>query len=162
MCLLYTSKRLFRLFLALLLPFLAACSDQRATFEIQGNTHALSLIRTTSAPWDKSASYSIVAARMPDCMRRHALPKASLNARWEIFSPGNEAWIIRQGQRVYVTETRTCEGFSVLDQVPPDGYGPLMGMFEMKNDTLVFSAAPPPPPEPRVPIPTVILAPNPQ
>ena len=74
--------------LPLLLPlFLAACSDQRATFEIKGSAHALSLIRVTTLPWDKTAKYSIVAARMPDCMRKHPMADAPLDAKVEIFSP---------------------------------------------------------------------------
>ncbi len=122
---------------------LAACSDQRASYEIKGSANSLSLIRVTGMPWEKSAEYSIVAARLPDCMRRHAMGKAPLNAKVEIYSPGNDAWIVKVGSRMYVTETRTCEGFAKLDKVPDGGLGPLMGTFEMRAETLVFSAAPP-------------------
>ena len=142
--------------LPLLLPlFLAACSDQRATFEIKGSAHALSLIRVTTLPWDKTAKYSIVAARMPDCMRKHPMADAPLDAKVEIFSPGNEAWIVRQNGRMFVTETRTCEGFAPLDKEPEGGLGGLAGTFEMRNDVLVFTAAPKvePPPAPPVPEP---------
>ena len=126
----------------LVLPLLAACSDQRATFEIKGSAHALSLIRVTTFPWDKTAKYSLVAARMPDCMRKHPMPEAALDARVEIFSPGNDAWIIRQNGRMFVTETRTCEGFAKLDKEPEGGLGAPAGIFEMRNGTLVFTAAP--------------------
>ena len=140
---------LTRLLALLLLPFLVACSDQRASFEIKGSAHALTLIRVTGFPWEKTAKYSIVAARMPDCMRRHPMSTAGLDARVEVFSPGNEAWILKQDGRMFVVETRTCEGFASLDKVPEGGMGPLMGTFEMRKDTLVFVAAPkvePPPP----------------
>ena len=60
---------------------LAACSDQRASYEIKGSANSLSLIRVTGMPWEKSAEYSIVAARLPDCMRRHAIGKAPLKAK---------------------------------------------------------------------------------
>ena len=125
-----------------LLPFLAACSDQRATFEIKGSAHALSLIRVTGMPWESKAKYSIVAARMPDCMRRHAMSEAGLNAKVEVYAPGNDAWILKQNKRMFVVETRTCEGFSALDTIPEGGMGPLMGTFETRKDTLVFTAAP--------------------
>jgi hypothetical protein len=131
-----------RSLLLLVLPFLFACSDLRATFEIKGSAHSLSLIRITSFPWDKTAKYAIVASRMPDCMRRHPMPEAGLNARVEVYSPGNDAWIIKQDGRMFVVETRTCEGFAKLDKVPEDGMGPLMGAFEMRKDTLMFIAAP--------------------
>ena len=125
----------------LLLPFLAACSDLRASFEIKTSAHALSLIRVSSYPWSKTAKYSIVAARMPDCMRRHPMSEAGLNARVEVYSPGNDAWILKQGEQMYVVETRTCEGFAKLDKLPDSGAGTPMGVFEMRKDALVFTPA---------------------
>jgi hypothetical protein len=126
----------------LLLPLLAACTDDRATFEIEGGAHTLSLIRITNTPWASTAEYSVVASRMPNCTRRHAMPNAGLNARVEVFSPGNNAWILRQGKRMYVVETRTCEGFARLDAEPEGGMGPLMGTFRMRGGELVFAPAP--------------------
>lgn len=148
-----------RRFLPLLvLPLLAACSDQRATFEIQDRDRSLSLIRVTQWPWDSKAQYAIVASRMPDCMRRHALPDAGLDSPVEIFAPGNDAWIVRQEGRMYVTETRTCEGFAPLAKAPDGGLGPLAGTFRLRSGTLVFEPAPkpvappaPPPPPPPAP-----------
>ena len=142
--------RVFRLFPLLALALLAGCSDQRATFEINGGAHSLSLIRITRFPWEKTAQYSLVAARMPDCMRKHAMPDAGLEVKTEVFSPGNDAWIIRQGGRMYVTETRTCQGFAKLDKAPDEGLGDLVGAFEVRGDTLVFTPAPKAPPAPPV------------
>lgn len=124
-----------------LLPLLAACSDLRATYEIRGSAHSLSLIRVTGMPWEKQAKYSIVASRMPDCQRRHAMSEAGLRTKVEVFSPGNDAWILRQNGRMYVVETRTCEGFARLDKEPETGMGELMGAFELRGDVLVFSPA---------------------
>ncbi|MDR2451904.1 MAG: hypothetical protein LBE85_09105 [Candidatus Accumulibacter sp.] len=136
------------------LPFLAACTDDRATFEINGSAHSLSLIRITDTPWARTAKYALVASRMPDCMRRHALPNASLNARFEVFSPGNDAWILRQGSRMYVVETRSCEGFARLEAEPEGGLGPLMGSFRMRAGALAFepAEAPAASPQPAAPI----------
>ena len=144
--------RLFKLLPLLLLPFLAACADQRATYEIKGSAHALTLIRVTGLPWQKTAKYSIVAARMPDCMRRHPMSEAGLNAKVEVYSPGNDAWILKQNASMYVVETRSCEGFAKLDKVPDSGMGALVGTFEMKKDVLVFVAAPKPPPSVEAPV----------
>jgi hypothetical protein len=126
----------------LLLPVLVACSDQRASFPIKTSDHALSLIREQRFFWEKTAVYTIVAARMPDCMRRHKMGAAALDAKVEVYSPGNDAWILRQGNLMYVVETRTCEGFAKLDAVPEGGLGPLAGTFQVRNDTLEFIAAP--------------------
>ncbi len=148
----------------LLLPLLVACSDQRVSYEIKESQYSLTLIRVTNWPWDKTAKYDIVAQRMPDCMRRHSMSQAPLNSAVEVYSPGNDAWILKQDGRLFVTETRTCEGFAPLDKVPESGLGALMGTFEMSKDRLVFRAAPkvepppsavepvPPAPEPAVPV----------
>lgn len=133
--------RFIRCLPLVLLPLLVACSDQRATFEISGSAHSLSLIRVTGMPWASQANYAIVASRMPDCQRRHALPEAALATKVEVFSPGNDAWILRQNGHMFVVETRTCEGFARLDQEPDTGLGELMGAFEMRGDALVFSSA---------------------
>ncbi|MDR1661092.1 MAG: hypothetical protein LBR95_01490 [Azoarcus sp.] len=133
---------LFRFVPLLLLPFLAACVDQRATFEIEGGAHSLSLIRITGTPWARRAQYSVVASRMPECTRRHVMADAGINARVEVFAPGNDAWILRLGNRMYVVETRTCEGFARLDAVPESGLGPLMGTFQTRGGNLAFVPAP--------------------
>ena len=127
----------------LLVPLLlVACSDQRASVDIDGSAHALSLIRITTWPWDKTAKYSVVAARMPDCQRRHPMGEAPLEAKFEVYSPGNNAWIIKQGERMFVVETRSCEGFAPLAKAPEGGLGALLGNFAMRCDTLVFTPAP--------------------
>lgn len=125
-----------------LLPFLTACSDERAAFQIDGSNHALTLIRQQNFFWEKRAEYTLVAARMPDCMRRHKLGTAALNSQVEVFSPGNNAWIIRQGKRVFVVETRTCEGFADLKEMPEGGYGAPAGVFQLERGKMVFVAAP--------------------
>lgn len=133
---------LFKLLPLLLLPVLVACSDQRASFPIQTSDHALTLIREQRFFWEKTATYTIVAARMPDCMRRHKMGSAALDARVEVYAPGNNAWIIKQGNRMYVVETRTCEGFAKLEAAPEGGLGPLAGTFQGRKGVLEFVAAP--------------------
>jgi hypothetical protein len=126
----------------LLLPVLVACSDDRVAFQIADSDHALTLIREQRIPWSKTAMYSIVAAHMPDCMRRHKMGSASMQAKIEVYSPGNDAWILKQGTRMYVVETRTCEGFAKLEAEPEGGMGPLLGVFQNKKGVLTFVAEP--------------------
>lgn len=144
--------RLIRLLPLLALTLLAACTDDRASFEIKDRNHALTLIRVTQWPWDKVAQFDIVALRMPDCMRRHPVASAPLDSVVEIYSPGNDAWVIKLDGRMFVTESRTCEGFAPLNAPPEGGIGPLMGRFEMNGDKLVFVAAPKAPTPPPAPV----------
>lgn len=125
----------------MLLSLLAGCSDERASFYIAGSDHALSVVRQQQFFWEKKAEFILVAARMPDCMRRHHLGPAPLDSRIEVYSPGNDAWIVKQGKRLFVTETRTCEGFAKLDAEPEGGTGPLVGTFEDQAGKLVFVPA---------------------
>lgn len=132
-----------RLFSCLLLPLLAACSDQRAALEFGSPQHSLTLIRVQRVPWEKTAHYTIVAARMPECQRRHDLGLAAADSPFEVYAPGNDAWILQQGKRMFVVETRTCEGFAKLEAAPEEGLGPLRGTFHLRNGTLTAVAAPP-------------------
>lgn len=127
----------------LLLPLLAACSDDRASFQIETSDHALTLIRDQRFFWSDTAEYTIVAAHMPTCMRRHKLESAPLDAKVEVYAPGNNAWILKQDDVMYVVETRTCEGFARLMTPPEGGMGPLVGTFEEKGGTLTFIVAQP-------------------
>ena len=135
------ARNTVKFFVLLLLLGLTACSDTRATYEIKGTAHSLSVLRVQDAFWKKTAKYSVVASHMPDCMRRHAMSEAPLDAAIDVYSPGNDAWILKQGERMYVVETRTCEGFAKLDKEPDNGLGERVGRFEVKNDALVFVPA---------------------
>jgi hypothetical protein len=125
----------------LVLPLLVACSDQRAAFEIDSSQHSLTLIRVQNFFWQKTAVYSIVAARMPECMRRHEMGTGSAATKIEVYAPGNDAWILKQGRRMFVVETRTCAGFARLEEEPVDGLGPVQGSFELRSGGLVFVPA---------------------
>ena len=44
-----------RFLFLLLIPLLVACTDQRVRYEINGRDHALTLVRVTTFPWEKTA-----------------------------------------------------------------------------------------------------------
>ena len=92
--------------------------------------------------WDKTAEFTIVPTRMPDCMRRHSLGSAPKDLPVEIYAPGNGAWIVKFGDKLFVTETRNCEGFARLDAAPGGGMGPLVGTFRTRNGELAAVPAP--------------------
>ena len=62
-----------KLLAVLLVPLLVGCSDQRMSFDIASSKHSLTLIRVQNFFWERTANYSVVATRMPDCMRRHEM-----------------------------------------------------------------------------------------
>lgn len=122
------------------LPLLAACVNDRAAAEI-GNGQVVSLIREQRWPWDESIELSLVVAQMPKCQRRHALTKGTAKTEVELWQYRPDAFIVRVGQnRLYATETYSCEGLARMEAEPADGLGRKLGTFRVKGEVLSFVA----------------------
>lgn len=120
-------------------PLLAACVNDRASWEIDGTReHTLSLIREQPLFWDKKVELALVVSRMPACTRRHSLGTGSENTRVEIYQVPSGAFIVKAGRRLYATESQTCVAWARLDAEPEDGLGQLKGVFRVKGGKLVF------------------------
>lgn len=127
--------RYSKLFLLLpLLGLLSACVNDAASYQINGRDHALTLIRTQQWFWKKSVNLELVAARFPECQRRHAMkPAANRAAPISVYKLGLGTYLIEQGPRLYLAETRTCETFQSLDEEPQSGKGQKMGEFRQDD-----------------------------
>ena len=125
------------LFVLLLLPLLSACVDDRVAYEGEGS-QIITVIREQKWPWDKDIELSIVVARMPDCMRRHTIGKVSTQSKVELWQYRPDTYVLRIGDRLLATETRTCEGMEKLKEEPPGGMGTALGAFAEKNESFVF------------------------
>jgi hypothetical protein len=128
------------LLLALLIaPLLTACINDTAVYEIDGShDHALSLVREQPLFWSDKVNLTLVASRMPDCLRRHNLGSGTAKTRVEVWQVPSGAFIIRIGKRMYAAETQTCEGFARLDADPVTGMGELKGIFRVDQGKLAF------------------------
>ncbi|MDR1350316.1 MAG: hypothetical protein LBJ59_05980 [Zoogloeaceae bacterium] len=125
--------------LLVFLLLLSGCANDGAAYLIDGQRHAVSIVRDNLF-WEKQVNLALVITRLPDCQRRHAIQKANPKAHIELWQPGQGTYILKIGQNMYVTETRTCEGFARLDEEPPGGLGAQLGVFgEIKG---VFSFVP--------------------
>lgn len=134
-------KLLRRLLPLAVVPLLAACVDDSASYQISSRENALTLIRQQKWFWDKKVDVALVVSRLPDCQRRHPLGTASPQAKFEIWQPGPGTFIVRQGDKLYLTETQTCEGWQKLDAEPPGGLGQAIGTFQEENGKLSFVPA---------------------
>jgi hypothetical protein len=143
--------------LALAALSLSGCSNDGASYMIDGPRHAISVERKQDYFWDDRYQYAVVVSRLPDCQRKHYIQKAGAKARLELWMPGSHTYILRIGKNAYVTETQHCEGFAQLDADPPGGYGRHLGTFAMKGD--VFSFIPEEEPE-ETAVPAVPPAPS--
>ena len=84
------------------LPLLAGCMHDAASYQIAGRDHALTLIADQPWFWKPEADLAVVAARLPDCQRRHnlkAVPIASIApASWMAmrsqYSASSMKWVV--------------------------------------------------------------------
>jgi hypothetical protein len=128
--------------LLLVAPFLAACVNDSATYEIDNTReHALSLIREQPYFWDSKVNLYLVVSRLPACMRRHSIGQGTEKTKVEIYQLPSGVIIVRADRHMFATESRTCEGFSKLDAEPPDGMGKLKGTFRVRKGELGFFKA---------------------
>lgn len=126
----------------LALPLLAACVNDGASYQIGGGDHALTLIREQRWFWDRHVDLAVTAARLPECQRRHPMKPAPIDGfKVEVWQTGPNTFVLRQGQRLYVVETQTCEGFRQLDEEPPGGLGVSAGVFREEGGKLAFVPA---------------------
>lgn len=133
--------------LPLLAVLLSACVSDRASYKIDGHNYGLTVIREQRFFWDKQLEMSIVAARLPDCQRRHKLPMTALgDTSIALYQTGSATFVIKLSGAMYLLETTTCEGFQKLSELPPNGLGDYLGDFkEDKEGKYRFVEAPPAP-----------------
>lgn len=116
---------------------LAGCGSDGASYLINGNKQALSVVRNKPYFW---APYQlhVVVRNDPVCQRRHRMKDVKDNVKVELYSPVPGAYILRQGRRWYVTELRSC-GFQQFDAEPPQP-GELVGTFLARDGIFVFES----------------------
>lgn len=121
-----------------LLPLLAACENSATAYSIEGNQHALILVREQSYFWDGEVKQAIVASRLPQCQRRIAIhPGSKELAEMSVYEAGDRLWALRQGDRWYLASTERC---AVQDwDKPADApLGPLVGSFRLRDGVPAF------------------------
>ncbi len=125
------------LLLALLtVPLLLGCVKEPAAFLIQGGDHSLTIERNKPYFWSAGWEVDLITARYPDCQRRHPLKKTAEKIRIDLYRVEPGVFILNQGKRWYITETRDCR-MQQFDAEPPDP-GDFIGYFREKNDTFLF------------------------
>ncbi len=129
-------RRLALLALAALL--LAGCESDGASYLINGNTQALSIVRHKPYPWSPF-ELSVVVRNDPDCQRRHRMKDVGGSVKVELYRPVPGAYILRQGKRWYVAEVRSC-AFQKFDEEPAHP-GELIGIFLTRDGRFVFESA---------------------
>jgi hypothetical protein len=90
--------------------------------------------------WSKQVGLRVIASRLPDCQRQFDLgktPLADLNV--ELFSTGEDTFLLRSGDEMWQLETRTC---SQLPEPSDNVQAQPIGVFHMDaKKKLVFEPA---------------------
>lgn len=137
-------KLLRRVIPLLLLPMLVACINDGAAYIIDGPRYALSVVREQNLFWENNVKLSVVVSRLPDCQRKHVIGKFPVSASMELWQPGPGTYIFKIGSRMFVTETRSCQGFAEMTEDPPGGMGDRVGLFSTKGGVFTFTPDPKP------------------
>lgn len=114
---------------------LAGCGSQQAAYDVSNGLESLSVTRDQQYPgstWDTR----LIVARDQGCQRRYTLKPTGDKFKMTLyrFDPG--VFVLNQGKRWYVAETKTCR-WQMYDEPPPEP-GELIGNFITKNEGLEY------------------------
>lgn len=127
---------------ALLAPLLlAGCVNDSASYQIEGNDHALTLRVVQDYFWSKEGTLRLTAARLPDCQRQIPLGEVPLSGlEIELFASGPNVYTLRAGEETWQVETGSC---TQLEAPEADAVtGQALGAFHLdEHGKLVFEAA---------------------
>ncbi len=118
---------------------LAGCTQEPAGFLIEGGNHSLTVERNKPYFWSDGWELDLIVTRYPECQRRHAMKKAGEKVRVDLYRTPTGAFILNQGKRWYVAETKDCRMQQFEDEPPEPGE--YLGAFRVKNDVFAFVPA---------------------
>lgn len=124
---------------------LAGCTEDFATYHINGQDHSLTIRRQQRYFWQDKADVSLLAARLPDCQRLHALTSVepSDQLKVELFASDEQVWNLRVGRQLWQIETTTCSGLTELEYDPRADLGQPAGSFSVRDGKLIFEPVSP-------------------
>ena len=131
-----------RTFLLLTPLLLAGCIKDSATYYLDANTneHVITVRAEQEYFWDKRVTTTLVAAHMPECLRRYPLSKMNASAfKVELFSNGDNVYTVRAGSQIVQVDTQTC---AQLAEPAADALGTLVGTYTLDEDKVQFEKAP--------------------
>lgn len=120
---------------------LAGCENAAAPFMIDGQEHAISLIREQRYFWSDEVEQALVVARLPRCQRRYAIaPGRADKVDIAVYEAGNLLWAFRQDAHWYLVSTEKCllQDWTDPPAQPP---GREVGRFTRKEGELAFVTA---------------------
>lgn len=122
--------------LLLLVSLLAGCAKEPTGFKIEGGNHSLTVERNQPYFWSEGWELNLIVTRFPECQRRYPLKKSGEKVRVDLYSPESGVFILNQGKRWYVAETKECR-MQQYEEAPAEP-GQFLGAFRVKNGVFGF------------------------
>ncbi len=124
----------------MILPLLAGCVTERASYEI-GPEQALTLIRNQPYFWSEEFTRTMTVMSLPACMRRYRLPPDEGQAgSVKVFKTAEGDYVMQDGLGQYRADVANC-GMSLEGKTSASGE--LLGTFEPVPDGGIrFAPAP--------------------
>lgn len=121
---------------------LAGCVNDTASYLIDGASNALTVRREQPYFWKGEVDVSLVATRLPDCQRLHALASAPKDdMKVELFNAGEGLWNVHLGDQLWQVSTQNCNDMTELQYDPKADMGQAIGTFVVHDGKLEFDAA---------------------
>jgi len=125
-----------------LIPFLAGCLQDTASYSLGARDHAITLVRNQTWPWQSTVDVSVIAVRMPECNGGGDIKGVPENAEYALYRAPDEypepLFLLKTGDRVFAVSTQSCRLQEFKEA--PDKLGVKLGTFMVKDGKFQFVA----------------------
>ena len=129
--------------LVFLVPLLAGCFQDTASYSLGDKDHAITLVRNQTWFWQSTVDVSVIALRLPDCNGGSDIKGIPENAEYVLYRAPDEypepIFMLRGENRVFAVSTQSCRVQEF--QQAPDKLGEKLGTFMVKDGKFQFVGA---------------------
>lgn len=123
-----------------LVPFLAGCFQDTASYSLGARDHAITLVRSQTWPWASTVDVSVIAMRMPECNGGGNIQGVPEGASYVLYRAPDEypepIFMLQVEKRVFAVSTQSCR-LQEFKQAP-DSLGQKLGAFMVKDGKFRF------------------------
>jgi hypothetical protein len=125
-----------------LVPLLAGCLQDTASYAFPEKNHAITLVRNQTWPWQSTLDVTVIALRLPECNGGGDIKDVAEEAAFTLYQAPNEypepIFMLKVDQRVFAVSTQSCRVQEFKET--PDDLGQKLGAFMVKDDKFQFVA----------------------
>jgi hypothetical protein len=133
----------------LILPLLAACHQDAASYLLPEKHHAITVMRNQQWFWQDEMVVNVVVSRLPECEGSGKIERVAVDDKFFLYQAPPEyaepIYILRTGKkgskRAYAISTQSCRFETFKDM--PDDVGVRLGVFKEVEGVFQFVPASP-------------------